>query len=239
MLILVVSVFIFRFNTELWSSGNIPRTFLYNKENLLEVYIYIAGILVINDARDVGKKSQYIFNYFKTAFPEETYDIRKSFIDSYRNPMKIESIAKWLNRHSPTEAHKLNVIQFCISVASVDGQLVSKEHEFIKKLHLLLRLPISEFESLMSIHQRQQESKRQEEKRSQPTTNFASRIREISCKILGLDNTAKQEEIKSAYRTLAKKHHPDKFSNDTKMQQQLANERFIEIQKAYEYLSNQ
>jgi len=49
-------------------------------------------------------------------------------------------------------------------------------------------------------------------------------------KILGLKKGAKEEEIKTAYRLLAKKHHPD-LSNDPD-----AHNKFIEITEAYEIL---
>ena len=41
-------------------------------------------------------------------------------------------------------------------------------------------------------------------------------------------------EIKKAYRTLVKKHHPDRFATNSIEQQKIAESRFIEIQKAYE-----
>lgn len=51
--------------------------------------------------------------------------------------------------------------------------------------------------------------------------------------ILGVSEKASQDEIKSAYRTLAKKYHPDANSGD-----EAAAERFKEIGEAYGVLSN-
>lgn len=51
--------------------------------------------------------------------------------------------------------------------------------------------------------------------------------------ILGVSRTANSKEIKSAYRLLAKKFHPDKNSGD-----KAAEEHFKEIQYAYGILSN-
>lgn len=51
--------------------------------------------------------------------------------------------------------------------------------------------------------------------------------------VLGVAKTAKPEEIKSAFRKLAKKYHPDQNKDDPKAQ-----ERFAEINQAYEILGD-
>lgn len=51
--------------------------------------------------------------------------------------------------------------------------------------------------------------------------------------VLGLTKTAKPEEIKKAYRTLAQQYHPDKNPGDAK-----AEEKFKEINEAYQVLSD-
>ncbi len=51
--------------------------------------------------------------------------------------------------------------------------------------------------------------------------------------ILGLDKNSSQDEIKSAYRKLAKKYHPDANHGDQK-----AEEKFKDISEAYEVLGN-
>ena len=51
--------------------------------------------------------------------------------------------------------------------------------------------------------------------------------------ILGLSRTATQDEIKKAYRTLARKYHPDANPGDAE-----AEKRFKEVAQAYEVLSD-
>ncbi|WP_375634213.1 MULTISPECIES: DnaJ C-terminal domain-containing protein [unclassified Bartonella] len=51
--------------------------------------------------------------------------------------------------------------------------------------------------------------------------------------ILGVARTAKSQEIKSAFRRLAKKYHPDHNKDDTK-----AKEKFAEINQAYEIIGD-
>ena len=50
--------------------------------------------------------------------------------------------------------------------------------------------------------------------------------------VLGVSKTASEDEIKRAYRTLAKKYHPDVSKEEN------AAEKFKEVQEAYEVLSD-
>lgn len=54
--------------------------------------------------------------------------------------------------------------------------------------------------------------------------------------VLGVSKDASQEEIKRAYRKLAKQYHPDNFANNPLSD--LAEEKFKEINEAYEQLTN-
>lgn len=54
--------------------------------------------------------------------------------------------------------------------------------------------------------------------------------------VLGLRRDASKDEIKSAYRKMAAKYHPDKAVNATDEIRKLAEEKFKEIQEAYKTL---
>ena len=51
--------------------------------------------------------------------------------------------------------------------------------------------------------------------------------------VLGVSSTATDEEIKSAYRALARKYHPDNYDDDNPLKE-LANEKMQEINLAYD-----
>ena len=55
--------------------------------------------------------------------------------------------------------------------------------------------------------------------------------------ILGVEKEASDEDLKKAYRRLARQHHPDLHTGDH--QKKAAEEKFKEINEAYEILSNQ
>lgn len=56
--------------------------------------------------------------------------------------------------------------------------------------------------------------------------------------VLGVSKTASDQEIKSAYRKLAIKYHPDKHVNDSEADKKSAEEHFKEAAEAYEVLSD-
>ena len=58
-------------------------------------------------------------------------------------------------------------------------------------------------------------------------------------KILEIDKTATDDEIKKAYRTMAKKYHPDRVNTQDEAIKKGAEEKFKEVQRAYEEIQNE
>ena len=70
----------------------------------------------------------------------------------------------------------------------------------------------------------------------QRTTNSYTNNRSRYYRILGVKDGASQEEIKKAYRQLAKEHHPDKFVNASDSEKKYHESKMKEINEAYENL---
>ena len=56
--------------------------------------------------------------------------------------------------------------------------------------------------------------------------------------ILGVDRGASEDEIKKAFRKLSVKYHPDKWANKSEKEQKEAEEKFKEVNAAYQILSD-
>ena len=52
--------------------------------------------------------------------------------------------------------------------------------------------------------------------------------------VLGLSSSASDDEVKSRYRELVKKYHPDRVSHLGEEFAQLAKEKFVKLQSAWE-----
>lgn len=57
--------------------------------------------------------------------------------------------------------------------------------------------------------------------------------------ILEVEKYVSAEELKKAYRNLAKKYHPDKYANETLVKQNEVKDIFAQINEAYQVLSNE
>jgi curved DNA-binding protein CbpA len=58
-------------------------------------------------------------------------------------------------------------------------------------------------------------------------------------KVLGIAKNATESEVKSAFRKLALKFHPDRHATSSQVNQDAANKRFKEVAEAYEVLSDE
>ena len=83
----------------------------------------------------------------------------------------------------------------------------------LKRISQLLDIPNSDFESFKNMFWRDSDS---------------------DYKVLGIEKTASDEEIKKAYRQMAIRYHPDKVAQLGEEYQRGAKEKFQKLQEAYE-----
>ena len=63
--------------------------------------------------------------------------------------------------------------------------------------------------------------------------------KEQAYKILEISENASDDEVKKAYRRMAKKYHPDKVAHLGKEHQEGAEEKFRQVQQAYETIQKE
>lgn len=223
-------------NDREWHEGLFEKNDPYTNDEiphdpLLEAYISLGALMVRNNIDAYGEKILYLNNYFSKNFPRTHYDFGRSFTESLKNPVRPKVVSKWLRRKLPGRAQRIQVMYFLAGLSTVDGAMNRGEVELLREMNALLELSPQDFESIIAMYTQKKERDQVTESSKPGLT-----VIQIACKILGVSEHASTDEIKKAYRSLVKLHHPDRFATETSEQQVLAAERFKEVQKAYEIL---
>ena len=114
--------------------------------------------------------------------------------------------------------HLLQLLHYLFGIAKADGHVSATEVKLIQTIAGYLGISNSDFTSIRAMFYKD------------PNTAY---------KILGIQETATEEEIKKAYRKLAVKYHPDKVQHLGKEFQSGAKEKFQRIQEAYETIKKE
>lgn len=203
-----------------------------NKDNLLNAYICLSALLIKSDPREAREKISYLNKYFKSHFPSEHLGFREVLNDAYQEDIDFNQLINWLKAKLPAHKDRVQIIYFLVGLAFIDGAINRKELKVMSNLADLLNVTPKEFESILGMYQSYERNSQKAKQASVPAENKLK----LSAQILGVSEHASMDEIKKAYRKLAKLHHPDKFYNNSPEQQKIAQEKFLMIQKAYELL---
>ena len=128
-----------------------------------------------------------------------------------------QKLAKIFVESSPYET-RLQVLYFLFGVAKADGSVSQSELSKIDQIASALGIRISDFESIKAMFFEDSDS---------------------AYKILEISPNVSDSEVKKAYREMAKKYHPDKLQSKDPALIKGAQEKFQEVQKAYETIQNE
>ena len=113
---------------------------------------------------------------------------------------------------------RLQLLYYLFGIAKADGNVDKNEIQIIETIANYLGLNAKDYESLKAMHYKDTES---------------------AYKILEIDSSVADEEVKKAYRKMAMKYHPDKVRGLGEQHEKSANEKFIKVQEAYEQIKKE
>ncbi len=218
-----------------WKKGIFPPKLKFNEDNLLEAYLALGARMILLDYSNSKGITKYINEYFKRYFPKSNYNFADSLVFSMKHPIQVETVCSWLEHHLKDEGSRAQVIYFLTGMVIHEGKLQKKELQFLLVINELLGLDKKNLERIIATYSSYQETRKKEEqrKRDLDRTELISQYK----RVLGVSLDANEEQIRKAYKKLVKLHHPDVFANSSKAQQKLAEEQFIKIRAAYEFLT--
>ena len=179
----------------------------------------LASILIKADGKVSKQELDYVRNYFVSAYGKQRANAAFKIFNENLNKQRI-STEKIINLFNTVLNYgsRLQVIHFLFGIAKADGNVSSPELNKLLEFANLLKISNADFQSIKAM--------------------FVDQVGG-AYKILEIDKSDSDEKVKSAYRELAKKHHPDKVQHLGEAYVKAAQDKFQKIQKAYEKIKRE
>lgn len=180
--------------------------------------LILASVVIKAD----GKIDQRELNFVRTQFvgmygKERANRAFKLFSGIIKKDVSAYQVCGQIRQHMP-HASRLQLLHFLFGIAKADEHVTEVEVNEIKKIAGYLNINPHDFESIKSMF-------------------FDSA--DNAYKILEITKTATNNEVKKAYRKMAKKYHPDKLQDLGKEHLKGAEDKFLQIQNAYEKIKSE
>lgn len=199
------------------------------------IFLLMLAFLDLKDIED-DKKNILLKSIFKSYSEKQVLKLFNRYKDKTVRTEYLCSKLKLVETRT-----KIFVIYSLFNIASYDRTLNLEENNFILNISKLLGIPNQTFNTIKAVYIKKgiadEEEIKREQERKKLNTQFSNFIFPYeACRILGVSPSVTKLQLKKAYRTLAKKYHPDKYAgqNDAKIKN--AEEKFQEIKDAYDLL---
>jgi len=179
----------------------------------------LAATVIKADGVVKGEELQFVRNFFISNYgSQQSSEIFETFNEQIKKEVQnIAELARVFVDRTPYET-RLQVLHFLFGVANADGNVAQSELDKISQIAVALGIRSSSFESIKAMFFQNTDS---------------------AYKILEIPTTASDMEVKQAYRQMAKKYHPDKLQSQDSALVKGAQEKFQEVQKAYESIQKE
>ena len=179
----------------------------------------LCSIVIKSDGSVSQQELDYVRQYFVATYGKEKANaIFRTFNEiNKKHEISAQRICTYLNQRTRYEV-RLQLLHFLFGIAQADGAIRTPEINKIQEISGYLRVALRDFDSIKAMF---------------------IKTGDNAYKILEIDKTATNDEIKKAYRTMAKKYHPDRVNTEDEAIKKGAEEKFKEVQKAYEHIQQQ
>jgi DnaJ like chaperone protein len=185
---------------------------------------YVMSLLVLTaavmkaDGKVLKSELDYVKKFMVHNFGEASAtEAVRMLRDLLNQTIPVNEVCNQIKKNMNYSA-RLQLLHFLFGIAQSDGAVDTEEKEIIAFIGREMGLTEKDYESIQAMFV--------------PNTEGDYRILEI-------ETSATNEELKKAYRRMAMKYHPDKVSNLGEDFQKAAHEKFQSVNKAYENIKKE
>lgn len=179
----------------------------------------LSALIIKADGKVQQKELDFVRSFFISQYGKERADsIFKTFnTEIKKETQHLDQLTRVFVQQTAYET-RLQILHFLFGIANADGQISEVELQKLSQVASGMRLRLPDFESIKAMFIKNTDN---------------------AYKILEVEPNASSVEIKSAYRKMVKKYHPDKLRGQDPAMIKGAEEKFRQVQKAYETLMSQ
>ena len=177
--------------------------------------LVLSAAVMKADQRILKSELSYVKRFLVNQFGEQkALELLRVLKDLVQRDIPLAPVCQQISAHM-SHAQRLQLIHFLLGIANADGHLHDQEWEVVQQIAHYLRISSSDLDSLEAMYDR-------DDKRWY--------------RILEIEPGASQDEIKSAYRKMAKKYHPDRLGDVGEDVRKAGEEKFRQVKEAYDKL---
>ncbi|HPT11802.1 MAG TPA: TerB family tellurite resistance protein [Bacteroidales bacterium] len=191
--------------------GNTPGAFG------VSLVVLIAAVMKA-DGQVLKSELDYVKKFFIAQFgPESAREALTMLRDLLKKDIPLNDVCMQI-KHGMDYSSRLQLLHILFNISAADGRFDKSEVDVISNIASLLGVTSNDFESIKNMFI--------------PSTDASYRILEI-------DSTATDEEVKKAYRKMALKYHPDKVSHLGEDYRKNAEEKIKAVNEAYDKIKKE
>ena len=180
--------------------------------------LILASVVIKADGRQDQVELDYVRSQFVSMYGKERANHAfRLFKNINKQDIPIRKVCFQI-RDMMDHSSRLQLLHFLFGIAKADGVVTDSEIDQIYMMAGYLRISNRDYESIKAMFYNSKDN---------------------AYKILEVEKSATDDEIKRAYRKMAKKYHPDRVIHLGKEHQEGAEEKFRQVQKAYEQLQKE
>jgi DnaJ like chaperone protein len=177
--------------------------------------LILASIVIKSDGKKDQRELEFVRQKFLSMYGKEranhAFDLFKAVSKQKVSKRQVSMQIRQMMDH----ASRLQLLHFLFGIAKADGLVSDDELHTIHTISGYLGISQKDFESIKAMF-------------------YDKGLN--AYKILELEEKASDAEVKNAYRSMVKKYHPDRVSHLGPEHQKGAEEKFRQVQEAYEYI---
>lgn len=197
------------------NSANRTQT---SRNDFITALLVLMAAVMKADGKIMKSELDYVKKFLVKNFGETTAtEATKILKDILKKDIPLKEVCRQICMNTQYEA-RTQLIHYMFGIAQADGHVSELEVKKIEEIALHLNISSSDIASIKAMFYKDIQS---------------------AYKVLGLDNSASIAEIKKAYRKKAIEHHPDKVEHLGEDIRKGAEEKFRQVNEAYEQIKKE